>query len=217
MTKIAKILAVFVALVSLAFAGFAVTSTFGGPDWKTLTSAEYFQHYHFTQGGAPDYTWTATRADDGNQVAASKRLPEVLVKVMDDIVRRQGEVTTSLNDRESLLQTRVETLIAAKENDEKAIEAYLTVQRERLAAVRKEYDRVAAEVVAATNQAQALQTEVGLRRDDVSILRRQVEELKTEQFRLNALQANLESLVQQVEGDQLRASLRKQGLENQVP
>ncbi len=34
MTKIAKILVVFVAMASLTFLGFAITATVGGPNWE---------------------------------------------------------------------------------------------------------------------------------------------------------------------------------------
>lgn len=217
MTKIAKILAVFVAMTSLAFAGFAVVTTFGGPDWREVARAPYFQHYNIVPGGAPEFIWTATRVSDGAQIASSKRLPEVLVKVMDDILQRQQAELQVLNDREPLLTTRVETLAKAKSADEQALVAFETVQRERLAAVRKQNDEVAAQVVAATNAAQKIEDQIALRRDDVSALRRQVEELKADQYRLQAVQQNLENLLIQLEGNNQRANLREQGLRKQVP
>jgi len=217
MTKIAKILAVFVAVTSLAFAGFAVATTFGGPDWLAMTRAPYFQHYNFKPGGAPDFIWTATRVSDGAQIATSKRLPEVLVKVMDDILQRQQADLQVLNDREPLLKTRVETLTRAKANSEKALQAYETVQRERLAAVRKQNEDVSAQVIAATQEAQKIEDEIALRREDVAALQRQAEELKADQFRLQEVQKNLESLRTQLHGDLERAKLREQGLSRQVP
>lgn len=217
MTKIAKILAIFVAVMCLAFAGFAVVTTFGGPDWRAMTRAPYFQHYNFAQGGAPDFTWTATRVSDGSQIGTSKRLPEVLVKVMDDILQRQQAELQVLNDREPQLKSRVETLTRAKAEDEKALAAYETAQRDRLAAVRKQNETVAAEVIAATNEAQKVENLIALRREDVLALRRQVEELKADQFRLQQVQNNLESLLIQTQGDIQRATVREQGLQKQVP
>lgn len=217
MTKIAKILAVFVAVASLAFAGFAVVTTFGGPDWLAVARAPYFQHYQITKGGAPDHIWSATRASDGAQIASSKRLPEVLVKIMDDVLQRQQAELQVLNDREPLLKTRVESLTRAKAEDEKALAAFETVQRQRLAAVRRQNEEVAAQVIAATQEAQKIEDQIALRRDDVAALRRQADELKTDQFRLQEVQKNLESLLIQLEGDNDRARIREEGLLKQVP
>jgi len=217
MTKFAKILAVFVAVASLAFAGFAVVTTFGGPDWRAVARAPYFQHYNIAPGGAPDYIWTATRVIDGAQIATSKRLPEVLVKVMDDILQRQQAELQILNDREPLLKTRVDSLTRAKADDEKGLAAFETAQRDRLAAVRKKNEEVAAQVIAATQEAQKIEDQIALRRDDVMALRRQAEELKADQFRLQEVQKNLESLLIQLQGDNQRAGIREQGLQLQVP
>lgn len=217
MTKIAKILAVFVAVGSLAFAGFAIVTTFSGPDWREMIREPYFQHYSITSGGAPDYIWTASRISDGAQIASSKRLPEVLVKVMDDILQRQQAELNELNDRETQLQARVETLTKAKAEDETALAAYEKVQRDRLAAVRKQNEQVAAEVIAATEEAQKIEDEIVLRREDVIALRRQLDEIRADQYRLEVVQKNLESLLIQLEGDNWRADLREQGLKKQVP
>lgn len=217
MTKIAKILAVFVAVGSLAFAGFAIVTTFSGPDWRAMIREPYFQHYSFTAGGAPDFIWTASRISDGAQIASSKRLPEVLVKVMDDILQRQQAEQTELSDRETQLQARVDALTKAKAEDEVALSAYEAVQRQRLAAVRKQNEVVAAEVIAATQEAQKIEDEIVLRREDVIALRRQLDEIRADQYRLEVVQKNLESLLIQLEGDNWRADLREQGLKKQVP
>ncbi|WP_437228618.1 hypothetical protein SH661x_000993 [Planctomicrobium sp. SH661] len=217
MTKIAKILAVFVAVTSLAFAGFAVATTFGGPDWVAMTRAPYFHHYNFVSGTAPDFVWTAARVSDGAQVASSKRLPDVLIKVMDDILQRQQAELQNLNDREPQLTTRVETLTKAKAEDEKALVAYEKAQRERLAAVRLQNEQIAKEVIAATNEVQKIENQIALRREDVQALKRQADELKADQFRLQEVQKNLESLLIQLEGDRQRADLREQGLQAELP
>jgi len=216
-TKLAKILAVFVAVTSLAFAGFAIATTFSGPDWRAMTQAKYFEHYSFTQGGAPDFAWTATRVADGDQIATSRRLPEVLVKVMDDILARQQEQLQVLSDQEPLLQARVESLEQDKAADEQALEKYVGVQRERLNAVRKQIETTGEEVIAATNEAQGIEKVIALRREEVAALKRQVQELKTDRFRLEEVQRNLENLLIQTQGDNLRAKSREQGLEQQVP
>jgi|GEM_PF-2230579 len=216
MTKIGKLLAVFVAVTSLAFAGFATATWFGGPDWVVMTQADYLAHYRFARGGAPDFIWTATRVTDGGQVASSKRLPEVLTKVMDEVTRNQQQQLQELSDREGLLKTRVETLEQAKASDEAALNTFETRLRERLAATRAQEADLSAKIIAATNEAQKLENVTAARRMDVLRLHQTVEELRADQFRLEAVRKQLESLLIQFEGDLARAQSREQTLDRQL-
>jgi hypothetical protein len=215
MTKIGKLLAIFLAIGSLAFAGFAIATTFGGPDWSAMMQAEYFREYKIVRGGAPDYLWTANRGVDDQQIASSKKLPEVLTKVMDDVLTRQQQQLQTLTEREPQLQARIDLLERSIAADQQALDAELVLQRERLAAVRKQEADTAIEVVAATNEAQKLENLIAARREDVLRLRQLVEEIRADQFRLEAIQAQLKNLLIQLQGDAARANLREKMLSRQ--
>ncbi|SFI53796.1 hypothetical protein [Planctomicrobium piriforme] len=216
MTKFGKLLAVFIAAASLAFAGFAIATVFGGPDWLQMTQAGYLDYYKFTQGPAPDFTWTATRIADGQTVATSKRLPEVLSKVLDEVATRQQTELQTLTEREPILQTRVESLEKAKASDEAALVEYETQLRARLAATRVQEAELATKIIAATNEAQKLENVTEARREDVIRLQQQINELRADEFRLVAVQTQLQNLLIQFQGDQIRAKARQQSLQNQL-
>ncbi len=210
MTRFAKLLAIFLAVASLAFAGFAIATWFGGPDWEGLLRAEVFKEYKITRGGAPDFIWTAVRSSDDGQVASSKKLPEVLVKVMDDALKIQQEELAKLTEREPQLQARVEILKKAEEQDQEALAAYETDLRTQLKAIRDEEVKVGGQVITATAEAQKLENVIVSRREDILRLKQQVEELRADQFRLLEIQKQLNNLLIQVQGDAQRAELRKE-------
>lgn len=216
MTKFGKILAVFVATASLAFAGFAIATVFAGPNWLQMTEAGYLDYYKFARGPGPDYLWSATRIADGSQVASSKRLPEVISKVLDDVSQKNQQVLQTLNDREPLLQARVEALEKNKAADEKALQEYVDAQRARLEAVRKQEATLAAEIIAATNNASQLENQTAERRADVLRLKQQIEEVRADQFRLEAILKQQKNLLQQFEGDAAKVKSRKDSLEQQL-
>lgn len=213
MTKFGKLLAIFVAVASLAFAGFAIATTFGGPDWPAMINRDYFAGYTFTRGGAPEYLWTATRSSDDGQVGSSRRLPEVLSKVMDDILQRQQQQLQALNEREPVLTQRIEQLEQAIAADQLALTTYETAIRERLQQTRQAEEQAAAQVIAATNEAQKLENIVESRREDILRLRQQVRELQADQFRLQEIQNQLQNLLIQVQGDLDRAAERAEQLQ----
>lgn len=216
MTKIGKILAVFVAAFSLAFAGFAIATVFGGPDWLQMTEKEYLKYYKFTRGGAPDYIWTATRIADGSQVATSKRLPEVITKVLDEVAQKKQQELQELSDREPNLQARVESLERAKAADEIGLAAFDARQRERLALARAQESELAAKIIAATNEAQRIENLTTARRGDVLRLQQNVGEIRADQFRLEEIRKQLVNILTQFQGDQDRARSRQESLKTQL-
>jgi len=216
MTKIGKILAVFIAATSLAFAGFAIATVFGGPDWIQMTRAGYLDYYKFSQGGAPDYIWTATRLADGSQVATSKRLPEVLTKVLDEVSQKNQEVLTELSDREPNLQTRVDALTRAKAADEIALQAYDARQRERLKTTRKAEADLGTRILEVTDAAIKVEEVTAARREDVFRFQQQLAEVRGDDFRLQEIRRQLESLLIQFQGDEQRARAREGLLKEQL-
>jgi chromosome segregation ATPase len=209
MTKIGKVLAVFVAVASLAFVGFAIATTFGGPDWQTVVQADYFKAYRIERSPGADALWIAVRGRDEEQVASSRVLPEVLTRVMDEVEQNRQERIRSLKEREPLLEERIAALDAAREADEEALKNYEAAQRKRLAEARQQEAETASRVVAATEESQKLEDQIEARREDVFRLRQEVEELRADQFRLEEIQAQLRDLLNQIEGNLLRAEQRE--------
>lgn len=208
MLKISKILAVFIAVGSLAFVGLAVATTFGGPDWNAELSKPYFAGYKVSQSAGENPTWSATRAD-GKQVAANiKALPAIIVKVLADARQEYAAEITRLNEREAALTPRIALLQAAMAKDKIALEQHEAELRSRLEQLRQQTSSVAGQAASAAAEAQKLENTIASRRDDIFRLRQQLEELRADMFQLNQMRVELDNQLTQVRGDLQRAEER---------
>lgn len=212
MTKLSKILAVFVAVASLAFVGFAIAASFGGPDWSEAMSADYFKAYEITKSEGAEATWSATRGSDDGQVATSKVLPEVLTKVMDEVQQQRQAEIQELQAREPLLAARLADLEKYKEVDEKALEEHISKLRERLANLTQQESELTSQVTAMAVEARKVERQIGARREDIIRLNQQVEELKTDLYRLDVIRDQLRDLNFQLIEHLDRAAERQNGL-----
>lgn len=209
MTRIGKILAIFVAIASLSFVGFAIATVFGGPDWQSVMQAKYFDGYRISKSTGPDATWTAIRGSDEQQVASSKVLPEVLSKVMDEVHSSNQQKIQELQAKLPVLEARVAELAAAREADKKALDLYVERRRAEVNKVREQNETVSAQVVTATTEAQKLENLIAARREDILRLKQQVEELRGDLFRLQEIEFQLDNLRNQVDGTLANARVRE--------
>lgn len=212
MTRIGKLLAIFVTIASLSFVGFAIATVFGGPDWQSVMQARYFDGYRISKSAGPDGTWSAIRGSDEQQVASSKILPEVLAKVMDEVHSTNQQRIQELQAKLPVLEARVAELAAAREADKKALDVYVERRRAEVEKVRQQNDTTSAQVVTATTEAQKLENLIIARREDILRLKQQVEELRSDLFRLQEIEAQLENLQNQVDGNLANARLREKML-----
>src|SRR5690606_18058621 len=119
-------------------------------------------------------------------------------------------------DREPNLQARVESLERAKAADDIALDAYEARLRERLATARAQEADLSSKIIAATNEAQKLENETAARREDVVRLQQTVAEVRAEQFGLEEIRKQLDSILIQSQGDATRAKARQNSLKEQL-
>lgn len=208
MLKISKILALFIAVGSVAFAGFVIATTFGGTDWGAELHQPYFAGYTVTRTAGENPLWQATRKIDGQQVGSDRALPRVLVKVLADARQRLNTRIQDLNAREAIITPRIALLKTTMDADKIALAKYELDLRTLLTQIGKSTSEVSAEVVAGTAESQKLENQINLRRGDILRLQQQVEELRADQSRLTQMRVELDNQLTQVQGDLLRAEER---------
>lgn len=216
-TTLGKLLTIFLTVASMLFVGFAMATTFGGPNWQEVVDLKYFDGYRIAKSAGADAQWSAVRGSDEANVASSKVLPEVLSKVMDEVLQKNQQEMQAISEREPKLQAKIAELEAAKEADKVALEKYVAELRDRLKAIREQEEQTATQVIAATNEAQKLETQTAARRDDVLRLQEQVDELRADQFRLQNIEVELVDLLNQMRGSLERAEHRAQLLSGTDP
>jgi len=211
-TSIAKLLAIFVAVASVSFVGIVIATVFGGPGWQDVMAQKEFRGYRIEKSSGPDAQWSAVRAQDEGNVATSKVLPDVLSKVMDDVIQSRQQRVQDLQARIPNLEQKIARIKDAIEKDDAALQKYIDQEMARLADVRKDEQEQAALVIAATNDAQKLENQIVNRREDVFRLQEQVAELRIDLFRLEAIRDELVHSLNQVQGNMELATERQKRL-----
>jgi len=217
MTKIAQILVVFVTIASLAFMGFAITTTVGGPNWEE--SIPQLSNYKITLGGdSLNPVWQATTVrDEAVQGGQHKVLAKVLIACFEDQNRRDAEKIAKLNERKPLLEEKLAQVKASIAPDDAALLAYETMLRQHLDKTAKELDAAAKVVIQKTDEVQQIGKKTEARYQDVLRLEAQVDETRGDQFRLAEIKQQLLDQIAQVNGLLERARDRNEQLYNPKP
>lgn len=217
MTKIAKILVVFVTIASLAFMGFAITSTVGGPNWEE-TIPELSNYKIVLGGDSLNPVWQATTVrDEPVQGGQHKVLAKVLIACLEDQNRRDAEKIARLTERKPLLEEKLAQIKASTAPDTAALLAYEKVLREHLDKTAKEIDAAAKTVIEKTDEVQQIGKRIEARYQDVLRLETQVDETRGDQFRLAEAKQQLLDQIAQVNALLERAQDRNEQLYNPKP
>ncbi len=207
MTRFGKVLVVLIAFVSLAFAGFAIVIAYAGPNWQEM--AGQIEGYKFTLSTGENPTWSAVRSQGDEQVSTDKNLAKVIDAVLADKLKRLKDVAADFQGRTPPLTEELTKTQAANLADVPALEAYITAEQARIAALNVELAKLEASVLAQTNAAQKIENIASDRRDDVVRLGAELAEVQADQFRLAAIRRQLAEELEQVNGNIERAEERQ--------
>jgi hypothetical protein len=217
MTTISKALVVLITAVSLAFCGFAITTTAGGPNWEE--HIRELPNYKIVLGGdSLNPVWQATTVrDEPVQGGQHKVLAKVLIACLEDQNRRDGERIAKLNERAPLLEAKLTQIRASLSPDETALHEHAKYLREQIAATAAQVDAAAKQVIQKTDEIQQIENRTRDRYQDVVRLEAQVNEVRADQFRLSQIRQQLIDQISQVDALLDRARERNEQLYNPKP
>ncbi len=209
-TKLSKIMVVFIAATSIAFMGFAIALSNSGPNWQT--EMLNLPDYAFTQSEGENPTWSARRRTETTDVGTSANLADVIGRAYAAETQRNQALIDPIQPQIDALELNIGSRQVNVETDTKGMEArvaQLYAARETL------QQQVKAIVLAATakgEQATKIREEAERRRGSGFRLRRQMESIETETFQLTEQRRVLLDLYYQMEGLRLRLAEREQQL-----
>jgi hypothetical protein len=152
MQTFSRVLTVVVAVISVAFMGFAGVVSFGGPNWAA--EARSMEGYTFERAPGDNPVWSATRSEGREELATkSLLLPEVLAAAYKDRADRANAELQELNNAIPELERRIALSREMQAADVPALDRYFqnetvelqNIQEEILVATR-EQERLASEV-----------------------------------------------------------------------
>lgn len=216
MTSASKVLAVLTTLFSLAFMGFALASSVGGPNWQR--SADEIDGWSFQQSDGENPTWSATQTVSGESAGSSSPvLPEVIVSVRNRIKSEQQDELDEINAEISQLEQQIAETIRTKQISREA----LVRREEELVA---EIDRITEEIENQSRQANAVaeqsrevREEATRRREDVARLGNSLALVEADLFRTRQQRVSLEDRLKRLQGQVGRLERRNSQLSRQQP
>lgn len=215
-TKLSKIMVVFITASSIAFMGFAIALSNSGPNW--MVEKERLPDYEFELSTGENPAWTAKRRDSDTAAGTSPNLANVIARAYD----AERQRNQAIMDGDATLGTLAEQITGMEEviDLRKANIATdtngMVARVDQLRATRDTLQEDIKNLILAANdkgeQARRIREEAERRRGSVFRLRRQMESIETESHQLTVQRRLLLDLYFQMEGLRLRLAEREQQL-----
>jgi len=213
MTKFGKCLVIFAVGASFAFLGFAWVSRMGGPNW------------HEEAAQLPDYAiqkesdkWTVRDRVSGEAVTV--KAPTVhaaaVIAAREAQQKKQENEIKSLKDETAAYKNGSTKIRELNQVDAKALEARVHELELQLASLLNKITNLSKEQVSKSQDAQAIQLETTKRREDVFRLTRELQEIRTDQFRADELKKKLSGQLVRLQGVISALESRNEQLRGQI-
>lgn len=206
-TTVGKVLSVVTATASVVFLGFVIVASMGGANWEG--EARSIEGYSFAHTTGPNPQWTATRHVGEGSLPSSRTIEPVLVAVYEDKKRTADAELRALDSQIGPLETAISEANAAITTDLAALQQRVDELTALLDKTQAEAQATADQVEMKAEEVRKVETRIQSRREDVLRLTAQVDEIRTDRFRIRAIQQQLEDLIQQIDDSLARAERRR--------
>ena len=190
-------------------AWFAVPSVY--PTMQSLTD------YSFEAQPGAVTTWTVTRrVGDGGQVTTGAKGFDAVVKAQNDLATRLKKETSDMRQLHDVATQQLELVKAQQEQDLQAVEQRAAELKTFASQYQQQILQRSADFQGLTVKSRVTRDEVTLRREDVTRLQSELEELRTDHFQLAELQRTLTDRLLRIQLDNQNLLSREQQLTRQL-
>lgn len=212
MTTLGKILAVFVAVMSLVFVAFIGVTALAGPNWQHL--AGQMDDYSFRESGGATPMWEVTHRLTEEVVGNAPSLAEALTIAQRDKKQRQTKKIAALKKQKQAFQATLQREKTASAADAKGIAARLANLQKRLVQLEENVVQVTVQGTEQSQLADNIRSQVAARRTDVERLETELSQVRVDRYRVNEQIEQLEQRLIRIEGQITRAEHRRQLLKD---
>lgn len=208
-----KIATILLAICSVAFMGMAIAAFYGRPDPLAEMDATELENYAFSSTTGESTTWTVRQIIGGTAEKQHDNPYAAIVDAYKMESQRLAAATTQMNDLATTLRDRIAIVAAQQEADVKALETAIARLEKLLSDQEARRTQLSRDLQALMVETKDIRDETTSRRQDVMRLQNELEELRTDQFRLEELQRVLtDRLVRlQLENQSLDVRLKQFG------
>jgi chromosome segregation ATPase len=188
LSAIPKIATVVLALASVAFMGMAMAAYYGRPDPMAEITSPELANYDFEAPLVPDGSWSVTPAIGENKTASTH--PNAYAAILDAYKKEGTRLSAESSEMSSLttqLRARFNEISAEQIEDIAAMERRIQALQNVVAAADAEQNLESERFQKLSVDARAVRDETSRRREDVIRLQNELEELRTDRFRLEEL------------------------------
>ena len=183
-----KIAAVLLSMCSIGFMGMSISAYYGRPDPLAEAAAPELKNYKFEAPLSGTGTWSYTYAVGPNQTATTH--PTAYAAITDAYEKeasRLSSLTNEMNDLATRLTAATEQFETATAQDITALEEREKVLIAAVADFHKQRQAASERLQSLITDTTTVRSETARRREDVQRLQNELEELRTDRFRLEEL------------------------------
>lgn len=205
-----KIAAVLLSMCSIAFMGMSIAAYYGRPDPMAEVTAPELKNYKFEAPLSATGSWSSTFAIGPNQTASTHATAyAAIADAYKKEATRLSGLSTEMNDLAGRLKTLKDEIEAGQKQDTAALDQRVQSLTNTLEEFNRQRLTASARLQTIIVDTTKVRNETAQRREDVQRLQNELEELRTDRFRLEEIRRVLtDRLVRlQIENTALDARL----------
>ncbi len=214
MTKISKVLVVFVTVASVSFMGVAFINLRGGPNWEAEAAKMTGYVFENTGGNPPVWKVTVRRGDAGQptDVTTTKVLAEAVVAARNDrLTRLQAEIAAATEPQEDL-RNQIGTAKRLNRDHNVAMTNRENELAEVLKGINQQADAQTLQGLQLARRVREISDEAADRREDVFRLTTNLHEIQTDRYQIEEQRRHLQDWLNVMSGVLDRLESRNQQL-----
>lgn len=214
---IGKTLLIFTMIASVLLAGVAIVAFFAVPGMQPAMAE--LSDYSFQQVVGEKVTWSVERLidDPGTVATPADATPfEAVVSARNDMAQRLRNKSNELKARHEEVTRQFARIEAEQQQDVIALTAAIEEKKTLADSYESDVKQISQEFQDLSVQARASRDEAASRRQDVVRLQAELEELRTEHFRLQQIHRTLVDRLLRLRLDCQRLQLREEQMQQQL-
>ncbi len=203
MTKLSKVLAVFIVALSLAFMAFAGAAFVGGPNWLAESQADDLKPFRFdketdAQAGTISWSVSSVLGSDEDKKAPIKKsavLADTIIAARKKMSTDQDQQISAITEQIPNQEAMLKLIRQLHGSDTRALTEYRDNLNKEVTQQWELAEDQSKQVVSASQETQAKQIESGNRREDIVRLATQLDVLRTDLYQAEKHQEILKDLL----------------------
>jgi len=213
-SSLGRVLAVLVAMFSVAFMAFAISRWATVPDWAS--EARELEDFRLTRTEGETPSWSASTRRTGETFATSTNIAEVLEEMYQRATQDAQEEIRGYEAEVPETQSEIDEAKASIAADDVGVQNRVNQMVSKLETMESQVQQLTSQAERQKAEAQKLQQQRERRRSDVYRTREELAQAEEDTFRAQQLQTELTDMIRRVEGSVVKLQTRQRQLKQSL-